>query len=46
MLASFLNGLFTGLNSNPVVKYSFISLIVLVLILKITKWWGNFRNKV
>lgn len=46
MFESFFGGLLTGLNSNPVVKYSFVSLITLFLIMKIVRWWGNFRNKV
>lgn len=46
MFESFLGGLLTGLNSNPVVKYTFISLIVVVIIMKIAKWWGTFKNKV
>ena len=46
MFESFFTGLLTGLNENPVVKYSFISLIVLIIILRISKWWGNFKNKV
>ena len=46
MIQNFLSGLLTGLNSSPVIKYSFISLIILVFILKITKWWGTFKKKV
>jgi hypothetical protein len=46
MFLSFFDGLLTGFNSSPVVKYGFISLIVVVIVMKITKWWGNFRNKV
>lgn len=46
MIKNFLSGIYTGLNSNPVVKYSAMVLVALLIVMKITKWWAEFRKKV
>lgn len=45
-MEGFLSGLLSGLNSNPVVKYSFVSLLVGLPLARFLKWWINFKNKV
>lgn len=45
MFEQFISGLVTGLNVNPIVKYAFISLIIVMIILKFSNWWVRFKNR-
>lgn len=45
MFSSFFNGLMSGFTKNPVIEYTLISLAVLLIAMKIIKWWGNFKNR-
>lgn len=43
---NFISGLLTGLNANPVLKYSAMGLVVMLIVMKVSKWIVEFKRKV
>jgi type IV secretory pathway TrbD component len=45
-MSAFLNGILSGFTINPVIKWIAFGFVALIVVLKCSKWYANFKNKV
>jgi hypothetical protein len=45
-MKTFFEGVLSGFTINPVIKWIAFGFVALIIVLKCSKWYANFKNKV